>query len=530
MLSQCVAMGREQASRAEGGAAVAVIGNTGAGKSTFVNYLHGCKMESVSKAAVSSPSSAAQTRDGSSGGGGGGGGGDDDDDDDEETVIRVKKGEGLKEELMAIGHSKKSATFVPGVGQGEDFVFLDCPGFLDNRGPEINIANAVNIKLSLHGAASVKVIVIINYHSIKADRGRGQRELVKILQDLFGSAENIVRCAKSILLGVSQVPPKKYNERTDKFNAVELKQVQKQFEDTDGMDADTARVVKLLSKSMFLYDPLDEGNASWQNRGQLTTLIKGMSGITDPSRIFQSVLTFEDEAMLRKLVDELSRRVADAMQKKDFESAADALSELAQLEVIGNAFVTRLIYEASQKTERHLTSLGQDAMSLLLLNQFDQVEGLVQELQDIEAFFTGDIARIASDISARMSTALTSKRNEQRMMADLQATLKSSEDAREKLEMQQSFLAEQQAAQRREIERLEQERWAAEAKARKDKDALERTYAAQLKRLEEQTESASQEEKAKLQEEMAKLQQDLDGKLQDAARQVTNVIFLSKHA
>ena len=194
-----------------------------------------------------------------------------------------------------------------------------------------------------------------------------------------------------------------------------------------------------------------------------------MSGITDPSRIFQSVLTFEDEAMLRKLVDELSRRVADAMQKKAFESAADALSELAQLEVIGNAFVTRLIYEASQKTERHLTSLGQDAMSLLLLNQFDQVEGLVQELQDIEEFFTGDIERIASDISARMSSALTSKRDEQRIMADLQATLKSSEDARKALEMQQSFLAEQQEAQRRQIERLEQERRTAEAKAQEDK-------------------------------------------------------------
>ena len=75
-----------------------------------------------------------------------------------------------------------------------------------------------------------------------------------------------------------------------------------------------------------------------------------MSGITAPSRNFQSVLTFEDEAMLRKLVDELSRRVADAMQKKAFESAADALSELAQLEVIGKAFGTRLVYEASQKT------------------------------------------------------------------------------------------------------------------------------------------------------------------------------------
>ena len=145
---------------------------------------------------------------------------------------------------------------------------------------------------------------------------------------------------------------------------------------------------------------------------------------------------------------------------------------------------------------------------------------LVQELQDIEEFFTGDIARIASDISARMSSALTSKRDEQRIMADLQATLKSSEDARKALEMQLSFLAKQQEEQQRQIERLEEERLTAEAKAQEDKNALKRTYEAQLQRLEEQTKSASHEEKAKLQEEMAKLQQDLEGKLQVAARQV----------
>ena len=101
--------------------------------------------------------------------------------------------------------TKKSATFVPGIEQGERFAFIDCPGFLDNRGAEINIANAVNIKFALHMTASVKIIILINYHSLEADRGRGQRELVAILRDLFGSTENIKRCAPSILLGVSQV-------------------------------------------------------------------------------------------------------------------------------------------------------------------------------------------------------------------------------------------------------------------------------------------------------------------------------------
>ena len=530
VLSCCVFLGQEQARKAASADAVAVIGNTGAGKSTFVNYLHGCELESVAKVALASSAAsaaaspsphAAAAEDATNKTDNENDDQDDDDDDNEvETVIRVKVGEGLKPELMPIGHSKKSATFVPDVAQGEDFAFLDCPGFLDNRGPEINIANAVNIKQALHGAASVKVVVIINYYSIMVDRGRGQRELVKILRDLFGSADNIVRCAGSILLGVSQVPEKKYNARTGKLSDVQLKHVRGQFSDTEGMDEDTATVVKLLAKSLFVYHPLDMGNESWLNRKQLTTTIQGMDGIADPSRIFQSVLTFEDEAVLRKLVDELSNRLTAAMTKKRYEDAAATLQQLMQLEVIGNVFVTRLIYEATQKTERFLSGLGQEAMGLLLLNRFDDGRRIVEELQAIEDFFSGDISDIAGDIGERMASALAAKQADERRMAELQETLKNSEDARIALELQQKLLAEQQEAQRLEIERLEQERRTGEAKARADKEKLEQTYALQLRRLEEQKESASQEDKAKLQEEMAKLQRDLDGKLQDAARQV----------
>lgn len=81
-----------------------------------------------------------------------------------ERVIRVKPDSEIPE-IMKIGHSKKSATFVPGTYKGR-FTWCDCPGFGDNRGEEINIANAVNIRKTLHCALSVRTVVIINHSSI----------------------------------------------------------------------------------------------------------------------------------------------------------------------------------------------------------------------------------------------------------------------------------------------------------------------------------------------------------------------------
>ena len=51
-----------------------------------------------------------------------------------------------RDELMKIGHRQKSETFIPEIRDDEFFVYVDCPGYLDNRAPIINIANAVNIR------------------------------------------------------------------------------------------------------------------------------------------------------------------------------------------------------------------------------------------------------------------------------------------------------------------------------------------------------------------------------------------------
>ena len=46
VLTECVKLGEQAAQVAQGGLAVAVIGNTGAGKSTFVNYCEGWVLSS----------------------------------------------------------------------------------------------------------------------------------------------------------------------------------------------------------------------------------------------------------------------------------------------------------------------------------------------------------------------------------------------------------------------------------------------------------------------------------------------------
>ena len=76
---------------------------------------------------------------------------------------------GPLDEVMPIGHTKKSHTFIPQIETVDGHTWCDCPGFLDNRGAEINIANAVNIKVALANAKSAKIIVLINYFSLRAD-------------------------------------------------------------------------------------------------------------------------------------------------------------------------------------------------------------------------------------------------------------------------------------------------------------------------------------------------------------------------
>lgn len=174
VLLRCIDHGRVSATRAQARQLVVIVGNTGAGKSALVNLLHGCRFELAADGRV--------------------------------EVARDSR----LAELMPIGHRNVSATFAPQIepssALGDGYAFADCPGFLDNRGFEVNVANGENVRRAVAAAQSAVLVVLINYFSLRADRGKGVRDLLSILVGLFGSAERVAAHAPSMLLAVSHAP------------------------------------------------------------------------------------------------------------------------------------------------------------------------------------------------------------------------------------------------------------------------------------------------------------------------------------
>lgn len=166
--------GEEEAQKAKGKDVVVVFGNTGAGKSTWINSMYGCQMAR----------------------------------DDEGNVI-VDPLSPVKE-VATIGTEADSCTFIP--KQIPDITFdvqtegadrnpmmdetvsnreqcsltlYDMPGLADNRGIEVALANVIVLKEIVGSAKSVRFVMVFEYGQIDAQRGVKWREAVRLLQEGF---------------------------------------------------------------------------------------------------------------------------------------------------------------------------------------------------------------------------------------------------------------------------------------------------------------------------------------------------------
>lgn len=64
-------------------------------------------------------------------------------------------------------------------------MLCDSPGFGDNAGVEVDIANGVGMINALYGVNSVRVVVILPYHSLLGDRMDGAVKMGEIISNLF---------------------------------------------------------------------------------------------------------------------------------------------------------------------------------------------------------------------------------------------------------------------------------------------------------------------------------------------------------
>ena len=162
---------------------------------------------------------------------------------------------------------------------------------------------------------------------------------------------------------------------------------------------------------------------------------------------------------LKDYVDELSERMAGALANKDYHGAVQSLQPLLKLDVIGHAFVTRLVFEAKQTVERTLSRLERESKEAAAYGNFEGADTCITELGYIDDHFA--CIEGMPDIRAVVQTCTTFlhfRREEKQKMDEMQEAVKKMTDAKQKLEGQLTLIAEQQAAQKEELERLEKER------------------------------------------------------------------------
>ena len=495
LLMSCVSNGVKNAKKIAGKDAVIVLGNTGAGKSTFVNYLLGCDMiqKTPKELGIKGLKKV--------------------------VVVKSKSEGGRCDEIMPIGHSKTSKTFMPQIATDPSnplLAYCDCPGFLDNRGAEINIANAVNIKRALQTAKLVKVLILINYHSLLADRGRGLTDMLNLCTQLFGSTENLMRYQEALLLGVTQV-----------HEDIDLDSLR------EWLLEDTPAVMQVLSKRLFLYDPLNRGGSDFWLRSQCTSAVAGLQGIpqSQSRTMFQTVLTADDEQKLVEIVDKQSKTLHNELERGAFDNAGTCWCALRRLGVIDNIRVERMLHLVQLRLQhvvsRHV-SLFRDCV---VHYNFDEAKKHMSALRSMAGKFAraeleldlAELDRHRVFFQKKQATELDNQRRfrvaQERYAADTKQLLAVIESQRQEMEARLSTLLSEhvQETSNLRVEMIRRGEAYDEqiAKLREESAAALRKEAA----MESLAQALSLDERAKLQSAQEQLARDYEAKLAAAEQE-----------
>ncbi|MCB9092835.1 MAG: TIR domain-containing protein [Halobacteriovoraceae bacterium] len=342
LLLACISEGKLQAKKASDKEVILFIGNTGAGKSTTVNYLCGCtfQLKPFKELGIKGLGKA--------------------------VIVKTPSQGGSKDEVMPIGHTKDSKTFMPQIEKDPDTqnTYMDCPGFLDNRGVEINIANAVNIKNAIQESKTAKVIILINYHSLKAERGRGLTEMLKIAYNLFGNEQNLLNAKDSLLIGITN---------------------------TAGCDSDLEELrewitegnptLQKLAERIFTYDPLNrEIEGAW-NREEFLGALQNLKPVPNHKKIFSTVLTHEDENKLLHISEALGEKIQKALKQGDYKQASTHYNHLTSLSIIEHHTIERLFQTQRREIETHAHGQINTFNSACHLENFNEAEKLLKLLE-----------------------------------------------------------------------------------------------------------------------------------------------------
>jgi energy-coupling factor transporter ATP-binding protein EcfA2 len=369
LVDYCASLGAQSRAQVAGKEVVAVVGNTGSGKSTFLNYLLGCKMQLKNPRELGLPGM---------------------------YNVAIVDESGPHREIMKIGHEGNSRAFMPQLAtdlNDDAIIYCDFPSFSDNWGAEINIANALNIKRFLQNAGSVKVIFLAEFGELLTNHGQTLNAMEGMVKQMFGRETNLRKYKNAVLLGITKAPLD-VDDKPVKLSSVRAL-------------LDGSPLMQILSERLFMYDPLDRGSAAsgfWLRANCLEAIgnMDHVPGLTSAT-MFQTELTSDDQEVLTNIVRAQAIDLQNALDHDDYATAAHHWHHIRRLCMIEHEEMDKIQQELvlsplASFTISRVTSYEENAAAyhfdeaerqLALLHEFCQyfpARSLQEKLAGLEAY------------------------------------------------------------------------------------------------------------------------------------------------
>ena len=167
---------------------ILLVGETGSGKSTTIQFLAGCKMTKIK--VESEPGKSLEHI----------------------VVTEPINNPGLKNVISSPRNKSEARSIIPvtiqlkdiiGSHKREEIILCDEPGFGDTASSEIDIANSVGVIEAIKGCKSVKILALSIYRRFD-DRGQGIHKLSHLLIKMISTGQDRLH---TILYGFTKYPP-----------------------------------------------------------------------------------------------------------------------------------------------------------------------------------------------------------------------------------------------------------------------------------------------------------------------------------
>ncbi|CAF1149819.1 unnamed protein product [Adineta steineri] len=304
---------------------ILLIGETGTGKSTTIQFLSGSKMKKTKVEVESGKFLEHITIDGPI---------------KNPDLIDVTSSALRKSETRYIAPVTIPLRDIYGAHEYGEIILCDAPGFDDPAGPEVDIANGVGVIEALKGCKSVKILALSSYKSL-GDRGQGIQKLAHLLINMI---HGIQERLSAIFYAFT-----KYPSNID-ISALlsEIKNIK--VNNDPWLRSDSAFVTVLtdmINKTKHgaeIIDPL---------RGDPKTLVerlKHLRGIMYPSEVFQFSISSETHSCVANQSQQDNLSVKCALKHKDIDLVLHYLDKLKALKDLLDVSIVRDSYEDAIRT------------------------------------------------------------------------------------------------------------------------------------------------------------------------------------